>query len=250
MNKTTSDKTIDNINPESVKTGADLFIFLFNCPTTFLKSPWVAFYHKLLSGKTSLRSILNHLHNILLKGKQMQNQRYEIGALIAENVLEIIRERFNLKHSIVEDLTEQGGNTDKDIIDAHRVLNHPVHIMDVNNNLSPSAFIPFCEIGGNMSLMGKKIDLFPIPVCNSFNSTILNDQLCYELEPEKIISSSNIEDDLGLGLIFAIDYNIDRQIRLHEHEHDSQKQESFGIEIIETSQELQIYLDTLGNYFH
>ena len=32
--------------------------------------------------------------------------------------------------------------------------NHPVHIIDMEGNLSPSAFIPFCEFGGNMSIMG------------------------------------------------------------------------------------------------
>ena len=32
-----------------------------------------------------------------------------------------------------------------------------------------------------MSAMGVKIDKFDVPVCNSFQAKILNDQLCYEV---------------------------------------------------------------------
>ena len=30
--------------------------------------------------------------------------------------------------------------------------NHPVHIIDTNGNLSPSAFIPFCAWASNMEV--------------------------------------------------------------------------------------------------
>ena len=33
--------------------------------------------------------------------------------------------------------------------------------------------------------MGVKIDQFDVPVCNSFEATVLNDQLCYEVDPNK-----------------------------------------------------------------
>ena len=38
--------------------------------------------------------------------------------------------------------------------------NHPVHIIDEDEELSPTALIPFCTFGGNMSVMGAKIDQF------------------------------------------------------------------------------------------
>ena len=56
--------------------------------------------------------------------------------------------------------------------------NHPVHIVTTDNKISPSAFIPFCDFGGNMSAMGVEIDQFEVPICNSFQAKILNDQLC------------------------------------------------------------------------
>ena len=77
---------------------------------------------------------------------------------------------------------------------------HPVHIMTKENSLSPSAFIPFCDFGGNMSSMGVKIDQFDVPVCNSFEAKILNDQLCYEVDLEKFSDKLNIDKQLKLGV--------------------------------------------------
>ena len=48
------------------------------------------------------------------------------------------------------------------------ITNHPVHVQDEDGNLSPTALIPFCELGGNMSVMGVEIDEFDIPFCNAF----------------------------------------------------------------------------------
>ena len=50
-----------------------------------------------------------------------------------------------------------------------------------------------------MSVMGSKIDNFSIPICNSFKSTILNDQVCYELDAERFVDKENIHKDLRLG---------------------------------------------------
>ena len=42
----------------------------------------------------------------------------------------------------------------------HQVTNHPVHILNVNETFSPSAFIPFCAFGEDMKAMGKRVDGF------------------------------------------------------------------------------------------
>ena len=44
------------------------------------------------------------------------------------------------------------------------IVRHPVHIVDKNKKLSPSAFIPFCEFGGNMTAMGLNTELFDVRV--------------------------------------------------------------------------------------
>ena len=63
------------------------------------------------------------------------------------------------------------------------MTNHPVHFVNDENVLNPTALIPFCEFNGNMSVMGVKIDQFDVPVCNSFRPKILKDQLCYSVDP-------------------------------------------------------------------
>ena len=92
----------------------------------------------------------------------------------------------------------------------HKLLNHPVHIIDKEGNLSPSALIPFCEFAGNMSTMGVEIEHFDVSVCNSFQAKVLNDQLCYEVDPNKYKMNLN-SYEIKQGLKLYIDTNNDRQ---------------------------------------
>ena len=91
-----------------------------------------------------------------------------------------------------------------------KVTNHPVHIIDQENVLQPTALIPFCEFNGNMSVMGVKIDQFDVPVCNSFRPKILRDQLCYTVDPNELKHKIDLTGDLSLSLF--IHYNEDRQM--------------------------------------
>ena len=88
-----------------------------------------------------------------------------------------------------------------------------MHLIDEEGNLSPTALIPFCDFGGNMSAMGVKIDQFDYPVCSCFEAKIVHDQLCYELDPNKFIDKT--EDSRKLDLLLIIDYNEDRQFEFH-----------------------------------
>ena len=54
-----------------------------------------------------------------------------------------------------------------------------MHIQEESGDLSSTALIPFCEFGGNISVMGVKIEQFDMSVCNSFRPKIIRDQLCY-----------------------------------------------------------------------
>ena len=81
-------------------------------------------------------------------------------------------------------------------------------------NLSPSSFIPFCEFGGNISALGVEIDQLYAPVCNSFKARVLNNQLCYEVDVNEIISKPFSANDLKSGLVLLIDENMDRQYNL------------------------------------
>ena len=78
----------------------------------------------------------------------------------------------------------------------HRISNHPVHILSEDRKFSPSSFIPFCEFGGDMSRVGKKIQPFESRVCNCFQAKILNDQLCYEVDLSRYSNRENIKAEI------------------------------------------------------
>ena len=123
--------------------------------------------------------------------------------------------------------------------------------MNSDKQISPSAFIPYCEFGGNMFSMGVKIDQFELPVCNSFEATILNDQLCYKIDLEKYADDENVEDNLKLGFNFILDYNEDRQVKFDEKVEDNiQNISGLARSILDSNQDQQatIYLNTIGKY--
>ena len=79
-----------------------------------------------------------------------------------------------------------------------------------------------------MSSMGAKNNQFDIPVCNSFEAKILNDQLCYEIDPNRFknkISSKEFKQ----GFTFYVDTNIEKQIASYDDN-------------------FMIYLDTIGMF--
>ena len=129
-----------------------------------------------------------------------------------------------------------------------KVTNNPVHILDNGGRLSPSAFIPFCEIGGDMTRLSKKIDQFSSgPVCNSFRPRVLNDRLCYSLNPNDYIKESK---DLKMGLLLVLDYNLNRQMMNQIDCSDLQGSSitSKVMESTDSKDEVSIYLDTLGTF--
>ena len=90
-------------------------------------------------------------------------------------------------------------------------MSHPVHILNDKGDLSPSAFIPFCEFGGDMSLLGVRNSNFKFPVCSAFRKKIVHDALCYQVNINNF-KKSFTDRDLRRGLTFLLDYNEDRQL--------------------------------------
>ena len=84
------------------------------------------------------------------------------------------------------------------------------HIINEDNDITKTAMIPFCEFGGNMSVMGIKMDQFDVPVCNSFRPIIVLDQLCYQVDPNRYKDKIDLQGELSLSLY--IHYNEDRQM--------------------------------------
>ena len=101
------------------------------------------------------------------------------------------------------------------MIKLHKITNHPVHIYDEDGDLSPSAFIPFCQFGRNMHFMILQTDLLKMPVCNSFKAKIFYDQLCYEVDVNEFVENESLSSaQVDLGLSFLVDTNFERQYSL------------------------------------
>ena len=124
------------------------------------------------------------------------------------------------------------------------MINHPVHIINGNNQISPSAFIPFCSFGGNISSMGEIIDSFPVPVCNSFVPKVLHDEICYEVDLNRFRDNNNIGNELRLGFNFYLDYNEDRQVTLDQTFRKAK--EFHSIKDVIGLEHAFMYLDTIG----
>ena len=97
-----------------------------------------------------------------------------------------------------------------------------------------------------MSAMGTKIDEFDVPVCNSFQAKIQNDQLCYEVDLDKFSKLNNIDNELKLGFAFILDCNEDRQVSIENT--TTRKETKIGLTSRKVdSGQPSIYIDTIGN---
>ena len=116
------------------------------------------------------------------------------------------------------------------------IINHPVHIKDNDNHTMPSAFIPFCFFGSNLSqpILGKKIDMFTYPICTNFTPKIFLGQMCYQLHLEEI-QEVMLEKGKENGLTLLLDYNEEKMM--------NRKAKNRNFE------EALIYIDTLGKNF-
>ena len=121
-----------------------------------------------------------------------------------------------------------------------KVSNHPVHILDREGNISPSSFIPFCAFGDNKKSMGRQVNGFRDPVCDSFQAKVRNGQLCYEVDLQKNKDEYKIQKQLKSGLILLFDYNVERQSKMYNPK-KIQKDNSD-----ENENDIHIYLDTIS----
>ena len=233
MNNMTLDNyTINNIS----KFAVDLIIENLN--DTEMSRAWTLFYQDLFE-KNAPDQILLTLNRILKGRRTLINNDMEN---IAENIFQ------EFKSSILNANGRQNSRSSISLT-SKKYINHPVHIINEKANLSPSAFIPFCEFGGIMTAMGVKIEGFHIPVCNTFQAKIFNDQLCYEVDLNKFKNENNIKNQLKLGLSFLMDYNKDRQITLNQT-YEKLMEDGLVRRIMNfnDNQQAFIYLNTIGNH--
>ena len=85
---------------------------------------------------------------------------------------------------------------------------HPVHMIpDKEGKLPPSALIPFCSYQGNSNLLGHdRPELNNLTVCDKFQPTILEGQLCYSLDIAKLVDKPTKSGKTS-GLYLLLDPN-------------------------------------------
>ena len=109
-----------------------------------------------------------------------------------------------------------------------RVSLHPPSIYDKEQNISPSALIPFCSFGAK--ILGSKVENMTFPVCDIFEPTVFQGCLCYQADPKKS-DGQHVYEGKKSGLMMMIDVNEER---------------SFGVEpsaeVNDASHDLDLYL--------
>ena len=95
---------------------------------------------------------------------------------------------------------------------------HPPHLVDSSGNLTPGALVPFCAYARNLTTLGRRIPGLDFPICDRFQPTVLNGQVCYVLNMEDAnpLIQGATENGIGKGLLLAV------------HMNENTKEEDFG----------------------
>jgi hypothetical protein len=127
--------------------------------------------------------------------------------------------------------------------------NHPVHIpIEGQQSISPSAFIPYCSFGGDMSAMGKTIENFNIPVCDKFQPTFLDGHLCYTVDADKLRNKVNKKKIMASQeIVLLLDYNFDRMLKDEGDDLPTLENSLLSGDKDENIMDAMIYIETLGN---
>ena len=240
-----------NVSRDYLAEAASMFLYLNSCPNSQLE--WIYFYKDLIHNN-SLDLIILTL-NRLKKVEARDGQIHVIT--FASTIFEFITRKFSLdypKMKFYREMKEPNAPKSEDYSLENSSLtfrfgsvNHPAHIFDTKEKMSPSAFIPFCELGGNVSSLSVKIAEFNVPVCSSFVPQIFRDKICYQIDLDQYRDNKNIKSQLKKGLVFILDHNEDRQIFDYHKDSNSDVSGLFdGIDQTKGNADSLIFLTTIG----
>ena len=137
--------------------------------------------------------------------------------------------------------------------DTERIVNHPPHILSAAGEMSPSSLIPFCQLGDDMTAMGRKVPHFTRAVCSAFRETVLEGQVCYEVDVNKFRESEDWKTgesmEFGVGILVDTneEYDTKRFYPSNLETNRSNAESSLRSYVkFEDSSKVKIYLHTLG----
>ena len=244
--------------PRDILNTAGKFYFYFNhCPDDH--SDMRDFYRDLFDN-FSMRTVLVTLARLSLISLETGLHKLSSARVVLKNILD--NDDLNVTDYIfwttkLSYLEEKHLLTDlvpQDVIqrspDLPSLLSHPAHILDRRGDLSPSALIPFCSFGGDLALVGRKVAAFQNPVCTAFREKVVNDQLCYGIDVNRLRGDVDWEEALHSGLSLVLDTNDEYDVRrlLTEERHTQNPTRDIlnSYDNIQLRDKFTIYLNTIS----
>ena len=135
------------------------------------------------------------------------NLTYKDIAVMTNSFSELQKYEDLKSHQVaLEDLLRESS-------EVKRLISHPVDISD--SRPSPSAFIPFCSLGGDLTILGRKSPRFSVPVCAAFREKIVGGQLCYQAQLNRYGRGRGVgwKETLQEGLSLVIDTNLEYDVK-------------------------------------
>lgn len=243
------DKPDINIDKDLLEEATNSFLYFCSCPFPFID--WVYVFRDLLNLPTS------HLFTLTLNRIIKSTTPSDKIRPIAVKLFAEVQTIFPPLYPFIKSLTTNPNVSlvDKSLKDeamVQRISNHPVHVKEDGGTISPSSFIPFCEIAGKMNLLGSKTEQFKEPVCDSFTPRVVVDQLCYEVDIQsklKDLGGKKMGQILKSGVIFLLDYNEDREAIDENGDADEAEDKSLQFKVVgeDHLKSAKIFVDTLGH---
>ena len=253
------------VSQETLQQAAEIYIYLVHCPDNYYPILSLKGFYTPLIEKSSLRTLLLSLARMISTTRtQERTGEMTTATLLLRKLsgkIELGYEDLDILTSSYSDIRNnqelvekyQGLNesrlTDRLERETVRKINHPAHITEIEGRKSPSAFIPFCSFGGNMSAVGQHSQQFDQPTCNSFRETILDGNLCYEIDPSKFENRGNLKESKNIGLSLLIDNNEEydtRKIILKGESTSNQEDFTEGFVRFEERHKILIHIQTIS----
>ena len=90
--------------------------------------------------------------------------------------------------------------------------------------------------------------MFSVPVCNIFKETLLDGQLCYQADLNRIRDQVDKKRMVTEGFVFLLDYNENRMVE--ESDDENIMEEYTLLSKKEEHEDAMIYVETVGNNYY
>ena len=198
---------ITEVTEETLETAAEIYFKLTNCPTYNVEMK--DYYLKLIKDfpLSTIIITLARLTSTQIESKSVKLESARLLLLRVSDILDLdYRRILAVTTADLSGKYETGGFEDGSKI-LSKVINHPVHIINNQGGANPSALIPFCSLGGNMTLVGRKIPSFADPVCTLFKERIVKGRLCYSADVNEFRGELDWKETLQRGVSLVVDTN-------------------------------------------